>query len=80
LTSLRGKRTVVLVSHRISAVMNCDRICVLANGTIVEQGSHFELIKSGGIYAAIASQQLHPVLQDTPSPIPDMQVSSAPAP
>jgi ATP-binding cassette, subfamily B, bacterial len=70
LTSLRGKRTVLLVSHRISAVMNCDRICVLANGTIVEQGSHSELIKRGGIYAAIANQQLHPVFQDTPPPLP----------
>jgi ABC-type multidrug transport system fused ATPase/permease subunit len=59
LNSLKGKRTVVLVSHRIGTVMGCDRICVLARGTIVEQGNHQELIRLGGIYASMAKQQIH---------------------
>ena len=57
LTSLRGKRTVVLVSHRIGMVMGCDRICVLDRGAIVEQGNHQELMEWGGVYAAMAQQQ-----------------------
>ncbi|MEX0807085.1 MAG: ATP-binding cassette domain-containing protein [Candidatus Binatia bacterium] len=60
LHSLKGKHTVVLVSHRISTVMSCDRICVLSQGRIVEQGSHQELLGQRGIYAAMAQQQLHP--------------------
>jgi ABC-type multidrug transport system fused ATPase/permease subunit len=59
LDSLKGRHTVVLVSHRISTIMSCDRICVLSQGTIVEQGSHQELLNQSGIYAAMAKQQLH---------------------
>ena len=40
--------------------MNCDRIFVLNQGTITEQGNHQELIRLGGSYAAMAKQQLRP--------------------
>jgi ABC-type transport system involved in cytochrome bd biosynthesis fused ATPase/permease subunit len=60
LISFKGKRTIVLVSHRISTVMGCDRIYVLHQGTIVEQGSHDELMRHGGFYAGMAKQQLKP--------------------
>ena len=60
LSSLKAKHTIVLVSHHIGAVMSCDRIYVLDQGMIVEQGSHQELIRRGGIYAAMAKQQLRP--------------------
>jgi ATP-binding cassette, subfamily B, bacterial len=60
LNSLKTKHTVVLVSHHIGAVMNCDHIYVLDQGMIVEHGSHQELLRQGGIYAAMAKQQLRP--------------------
>ena len=60
LGTLKGKRTIVLVSHRVGTVMGCDRICVLDHGKIVEQGDHRELLRLDGIYAAMSKQQLDP--------------------
>lgn len=60
LNSLKTKHTIVLVSHHIGAVMNCDCIYVLDQGMIVEHGSHQELLRQAGIYAAMAKQQLNP--------------------
>ncbi len=44
-------KTLIIVSHRFSTVRNAERILVLDKGSVVEQGSHAELIKLGGIYA-----------------------------
>ncbi|MGH7298150.1 MAG: ABC transporter ATP-binding protein [Polyangiaceae bacterium] len=52
-----AERTVILVTHRIAAASRCDRIVVLEEGRIVEQGTHAELEKAGGIYAAFAEEQ-----------------------
>jgi len=46
------------VSHRISTVRGADRIFVLDEGRIVEQGSHDELIRHNGLYAALHKKQL----------------------
>ena len=54
---MRG-RTVILISHRVSTVRSADRIVVLEKGRIVEQGSHAELVASGGYYAALAQKQM----------------------
>jgi len=51
------RRTVLLVTHRIAAASRCDRIIVLDEGRIVEQGRHDELVAAGGIYAAFAEEQ-----------------------
>jgi ATP-binding cassette, subfamily B, multidrug efflux pump len=51
-------RTSVVVSHRVSAVMNADRILVLDDGRIVERGTHSELLARQGVYATLLRRQL----------------------
>jgi subfamily B ATP-binding cassette protein MsbA len=58
LRSLKGGRTIIMVSHRLSTVADCDRIFVMDNGRIVETGSHDQLIAQGGIYRRLARHQL----------------------
>jgi len=50
--------TIVLISHRISTVRNCDRIIVLHEGRIAESGSHEELLENGSYYADLYMQQM----------------------
>jgi ATP-binding cassette subfamily B protein len=47
----------ILISHRFSTVRMADRIVVLQNGTIAEQGTHEELVHSGGLYAELFDMQ-----------------------
>lgn len=57
LASYYGDRTVLIVSHRLSALRGCDRIIVLDEGRIIEQGSHDELVVLNRHYAAIWREQ-----------------------
>ena len=43
-------RTVIIVAHRLSAIKNCNKILVLDNGELKEQGTHEELIENKGKY------------------------------
>ena len=54
---MRG-RTTILISHRVSTVQNASRIFVIEHGEVAEQGTHAELIASGGYYADLYQKQL----------------------
>ena len=50
-------RTTLRIAHRLSSVVNADRILVLDEGRLVESGSHSELVAAGGLYADLMAQQ-----------------------
>jgi ATP-binding cassette subfamily B multidrug efflux pump len=52
-----SRRTVVLVTHRVAAAARCDSVLVLDQGKVIERGTHEELVKAGGLYAAFAEEQ-----------------------
>lgn len=51
-------RTSLIVSHRVTAVMHADVILVMEGGRLVERGTHAELLRAGGVYAALQRRQL----------------------
>ncbi|WBB80308.1 ATP-binding cassette domain-containing protein [Micromonospora sp. WMMD882] len=57
LRELAGGRTVVLITHRLASVRHADRIYLLHEGRIVEQGTHQELLTAGGRYAELHALQ-----------------------
>lgn len=59
LDKLMENRTSLIIAHRLSTVRRCDQILVLSGGTIVERGTHDELLaKPGGLYGTLARLQL----------------------
>ncbi len=58
LAEMMKNRTTLLISHRISTVKNADQIIVLNEGSIVETGTHEQLLAQNGIYAGIYDRQL----------------------
>ncbi len=59
LDKLMENRTSIIIAHRLSTVRRCDQILVLSGGTIVERGTHDELLaKSGSLYGTLARLQL----------------------
>ncbi|KAL6910229.1 half-sized ABC transporter [Trichoderma evansii] len=57
LAKLCQGRTTLVVAHRLSTIMNADRIVVIENGSVVEQGCHSDLIAENGRYADLWSKQ-----------------------
>jgi ABC-type multidrug transport system fused ATPase/permease subunit len=53
---MRGRTTLIL-AHRLSSVIDCDRILVLDSGKVTEQGKHGELMSKGGVYAGLMAEQ-----------------------
>jgi len=57
LEELMRHRTTLVITHRLATVLSCDRILVLDQGRIVEQGSHASLVAANGLYARLARLQ-----------------------
>ena len=49
--------TTLVIAHRLATVLKADRIVVMEDGRVVEQGSHTELVAKGGLYARLAALQ-----------------------
>lgn len=57
LEALLAGRTVISIAHRLSALVRMDRILVIDNGRVTEQGTHDDLVRQGGLYARLWRQQ-----------------------
>lgn len=61
LEELMRHRTTLVIAHRLATVLSCDRIMVMDQGKIVEQGTHAELVAANGLYARLARLQFEGV-------------------
>ena len=57
LSALMGGKTVIAIAHRLSTIAAMDRLIIMDEGRIVEQGSHAELLRRGGLYASLWARQ-----------------------
>lgn len=58
LRDVLARRSSIVISHRVSAIMNADRIFVLDDGRVAEEGRHADLAAAGGLYATLLRRQL----------------------
>jgi ATP-binding cassette subfamily B protein len=61
LEDLMRNRTTIVIAHRLATVLSCDRILVMEQGRIVEQGTHASLVAANGLYARLARLQFENV-------------------
>jgi len=57
-----------VIAHRLSTIRNADRILVLADGRIVEEGSHQQLLSNQGLYSRLYEGQFPPLLTKSETP------------
>jgi ABC-type multidrug transport system fused ATPase/permease subunit len=64
LVGLMRDKTVIAIAHRLSTLRAMDRIVIVENGRIVEDGSHDELVNLGGVYASLWNSQVSGFIPD----------------
>jgi ATP-binding cassette subfamily B protein len=57
-TLKKEQKTIIIIAHRLSTVINADKIVVLENGKVVESGTHQELYSQNGVYKSLWEQQI----------------------
>ncbi|MEO5378451.1 MAG: ABC transporter ATP-binding protein/permease [Magnetococcus sp. DMHC-6] len=72
LQTILATRTALLIAHRLSTIQHADRIIVLSNGQIVEQGTHDDLLQQNGLYAQLYALQLRGQTLGDESPRPPL--------
>jgi ABC-type multidrug transport system fused ATPase/permease subunit len=60
-------RTAIAIAHRLSTIRNADKIVVFKDGVVAEQGSHDELVRRDGVYAALYRIQFGSSADATPT-------------
>ncbi|HEY9344963.1 MAG TPA: ABC transporter ATP-binding protein [Inquilinus sp.] len=80
LDRLMQGRTTLVLAHRLSSVIGCDRILVLDRGRVVESGPHAALMQQGGVYAGLMAEQARESAAGTiiDAPVAARSVESAP--
>ncbi|MEM7195495.1 MAG: ABC transporter ATP-binding protein [Pseudomonadota bacterium] len=73
LDRLMQNRTTLIMAHRLSSIIGCDRILVLDQGKIAEQGTHTELLERQGIYATLMASQISD--RESTKPLPPASLS-----
>ena len=81
LEAIVSGRTTVVIAHRLSTIEGADKILVLDEGCIVEQGTHLELLELGGYYANLyENADQSETVVDTPSELPESSFNLATVP
>ena len=78
LARLMGGRTVLIMAHRLSSVIDADRILVLDEGRVVESGRHQELMAARGVYHRLMADQVREGLEAPPPAAPGMEPAAEP--